>query len=134
VDIFKPEKETLQGIAELFQYNTAIKRLVVKDAQAPQSFFSTLALAISANTKCALTTIDLSGNQIEVSIKPYRSMIVCYSVATESPIQSRSIISTNETDERNNSTGKRSASFTSWTGVSKLCKNWIVWKRVTSIH
>lgn len=61
------EKDTFQHIAEVFQYNTTIKRFIMKNADAPSSFFSALATALTANTKNALSYIDISGNEIDVS-------------------------------------------------------------------
>jgi Ran GTPase-activating protein (RanGAP) involved in mRNA processing and transport len=64
-EMVKPEKENLQQIAEIFQYNTTIQRMVLKDINVPPLFFSTLGTALSANPRCALRVLDFSGNQIE---------------------------------------------------------------------
>jgi hypothetical protein len=61
------EKETFQNIAEVFQQNTTIKRLIMKNADCPSAFFSTLASSLTANPKNALTYLDVSGNEIDVN-------------------------------------------------------------------
>ena len=65
VDGFK-EKEIYSQIAEVFQYNTTIKRIIIKYQEVPSQFFSAFANSLSLNSKTSLVSIDFEGNSIEV--------------------------------------------------------------------
>lgn len=66
IDNLKYEKEPFTAISDLFLVNSGIQKLVIRNAQAPSSFFVTLAENFKLNEKLGLKFIDFYGNQMEV--------------------------------------------------------------------
>lgn len=67
IDNLKYEKETFTAIAEMLTLNTSLQKLVIRNAQAPSSFWVTLSENLKVNENSSLQFFDFSGNHMEVS-------------------------------------------------------------------